>query len=308
MKISAYHPFRSQEAKAEYLSLYDDSEKDWAVPSECQMIDTAYGQTFVRISGPRNAPSLVLFPGAGTTSLMWSLNIKDLAENYRTYAIDSLIHTGSVGRSIYTRPITGANDANKWLDELFNNIGLTDEINFVGPSYGGWLASQYALHNPNRLSKMVLVAPAGTILPFSGAYISQIMFLNILPMRFNYRRFFRWSFPDLAQMNEQFIEAMIDEFLVSKRCFVPPNFKELPKLTAMTDEELQKIDVPTLVLIGENEVLYSAQDAMERLDDIAPKVQKELIPNAGHDLLLVQMELVNQKILEFLGQDKKISC
>lgn len=300
MKTSAYHPFRSAEAKTTYLKHYDESAQNWAIPSETQMVDTSYGQTFVRISGPDNAPPLVLFPGAGASSLVWSLNIEALSKTHRTYAVDSLINTGCVGRSVYTHPITNADDTVKWLDELFNGLGLANNINLLGPSYGGWLASQYALHYPDRVNKVVLLAPAGTVLPFRGAYIFRAISLSLLPFRFNYRNFFRWSLPDLAQQNEQFLEMMVDEFLLTSRCFVPPNPKELPKLTAMSDEELQSIDVPTLVLIGENEKLYDAQEAIQRLHTVAPQIHTEIIPNAGHDLLLVQMDMVNQKIVTFL--------
>lgn len=301
MNIPPYHPFRSEKAKMAYLALYDESAKNWAAPSICKMIDTSYGQTFVRISGPENGSPLVLFPGAGTTSLMWSLNVKDLSRNYRTYAFDSLINTGSVGRSIYTRQITDVQEATHWLDELFTGLGLTGHISLVGPSYGGWLASHYTLHNSNRVNKLILLAPAGTILPFSRSYVLRMILMNVLPFRFTYRRFFRWSFPNLAQKDSRFLEALIEEFMVSARSFVPPNFKQSPKLTAMSDNELQGLDVPTLVLIGENEVLYSAQEAVHRLETVAPHIQKEIIPDAGHDLLLVQMEMVNQKILAFLA-------
>jgi len=301
MTISEVHPFRSAEAKAEYLALYDEAAKNWAVPSESKMIDTSYGQTYVRISGADDAPPLVLFPGAGTCSLMWALNVEALSQNYRTYAVDSLINTGCVGRSIYTRSISDVNDATVWLDDLFNGLGLSNNINLLGPSYGGWLASQYALYCPERVNKVVLIAPAGTVLPFSGAYMMGSIFLAILPFRFVYQKFFRWSFPDLARQNSQFIDAMIEEFMISARCFVPPDPKEMPRLTAMTDAELQSIDVPTLVLIGENEKLYSAQDAIQRLKTIAPQIHSELIPDAGHDLLLVQTETVNRKILSFLA-------
>lgn len=301
MNISAHHPFRSAEAKTIYLTRYDEMAQAWPVPSESKLVDTAYGQTFVRISGPENAPPLVLLPGAGTSSLQWMLNIKALSEHHRTYAVDSLIHTGCVGRSVYTRPITGPDDAVKWLDELFNALGLGNNINLLGASYGGWLASQYALYAPERLNKVVLVAPAGTIRPFRGAYLMRMILLNIFPRRNSYVRFFKWSFKDLAQKDSQFIEEMADDFLLSMQCFEPANPKELPRLTALTDAELQSLQVPTFFLIGENDVLYSVQKALQRLKAVAPHIQTEVISNAGHDLLIVQTALVNQKIVTFLA-------
>jgi len=58
----------------------------------------------------------------------------------------------------------------------------------------------------------------------------------------------------------------------------------------------------TLYLVGENENLYSAQKAVQRLNQVAPQIKIETIPNAGHDLTFLQAEMVNRKILDFLKQ------
>lgn len=49
---------------------------------------------------------------------------------------------------------------------------------------------------------------------------------------------------------------------------------------------------------------YSAQEAIGRLNSVAPQIKTELIPDAGHDLTMVQAELVNEKVIEFLKQRK----
>jgi pimeloyl-ACP methyl ester carboxylesterase len=50
--MTAYHPFRSEAAKKEYLALYDIRVKKWPVDSKTKWVDTSHGQTFVRMSGP----------------------------------------------------------------------------------------------------------------------------------------------------------------------------------------------------------------------------------------------------------------
>jgi len=35
---------------------------------------------------------------------------------------------------------------------------------------------------------------------------------------------------------------------------------------------------------------------------VAPQIKTELIPDAGHDLTIVQSELINNKVIEFLKQ------
>jgi pimeloyl-ACP methyl ester carboxylesterase len=57
-----------------------------------------------------------------------------------------------------------------------------------------------------------------------------------------------------------------------------------------------------LFLAGENEVIYSAKKAVRRLMRVAPQVTAEIIPGAGHDFTIVQAEMVNRKVLDFLAQ------
>ena len=71
------------------------------MPSTMTTVPTSYGRTFVRISGPADAPPLVLLPGGGSSLLMWAPNVAALSERYRVYAIDRL---GDIGRSVYLRP------------------------------------------------------------------------------------------------------------------------------------------------------------------------------------------------------------
>ncbi|MBT8364261.1 MAG: hypothetical protein KJP23_06100 [Deltaproteobacteria bacterium] len=100
--MTAYHPFQSVAAKKEYLALYDMRVKKWPVDSQTRFVDTAYGQTFVRTSGPVGAPPLVLLHGAGGDSLQWTPNIEALSKRYRVYAVDNIY---DYSRSIYTQII-----------------------------------------------------------------------------------------------------------------------------------------------------------------------------------------------------------
>jgi pimeloyl-ACP methyl ester carboxylesterase len=72
----------------------------------------------------------------------------------------------------------------------------------------------------------------------------------------------------------------------------------------MTDEELKRISVPTLFLVGENEKIYSAKEAMQRLKKVAPQIKTELVLDAGHDLTIVQSKAVNETILGFIHPEE----
>jgi pimeloyl-ACP methyl ester carboxylesterase len=73
-----------------------------------------------------------------------------------------------------------------------------------------------------------------------------------------------------------------------------------PMPPVLTDAELARLAMPTLFLVGEHEVIYPAERAVRRLKRVAPRITAEIIPGAGHDLIIVQAARVNQRILQFL--------
>jgi pimeloyl-ACP methyl ester carboxylesterase len=68
------------------------------------------------------------------------------------------------------------------------------------------------------------------------------------------------------------------------------------------DEELRELKMPTLLLFGDHEVIYNAKAALKRATKLIPHVETAVIPGAGHGLNFDRPELVNQRILEFLGR------
>jgi len=294
---SPHHPFRSAEAKREVLASYDARASRWPVPSATTTVDTTYGATFIRISGPESAPALVLLHGAGGNALHWVPNIAALSEHYRAYAVDIV---GDHGRSVYTRPLESAEDYSKWLDELLDGLGLGQDIRLAGISYGGWIAARYALHSPDRLNKVVLIAPAGTISPIPFAWIWRAV-LCAVPHRGFTKSFLYWMLEDLAQKDggDVLLDQAADTAYLAIQSYEP---RQMAAPDVLTDAELQSFAMPVLFVVGENEKLYPASEAVDRLNEVAPKIQTRIVPDAGHDLTLVQADLVNLMIVEFLEE------
>ena len=69
----------------------------------------------------------------------------------------------------------------------------------------------------------------------------------------------------------------------------------------LTDAELSSLNVPTLFLTGENEIIYSVKKTIGRIQTVAPNIQTKVIKNAGHDLPMAQPQQVNDAILDFLS-------
>ena len=90
---------------------------------------------------------------------------------------------------------------------------------------------------------------------------------------------------------------MIDELILCRKCFKSHKFV-LPFL--LKTKDWQKLKIPSLFIVGENDIFLSAHRAVRFLNLVAPKIKTVIIPDAGHDLLIVQSEIICEKILCFL--------
>jgi len=300
---SSSHPFRSDQAKAEYHALYAERAKKWPVVSEPRIIETQSGQTFIRVSGHAKNPPLVLLPGSLATSLTWIPNIAPLSAHFRCYALDSIY---DFGLSVRSKRLAKPDDLVAWLEEVTKVLIPKGKFHLAGLSYGGWLCSQFAIRFAERLSKLVLIAPAMTVLPVSPAVIFRAL-LTRLPVPDFRRQFYYWFLNDAVQSGET-KRATVDEAVadwgLAERCFLP--MPTIPA-TLVDDETWRRFNVPCLFLVGEHEKMYTAQNAVSRLNRLAPQIQTKIIPHAGHDLTFVQAEQLTNKILEFLKETENVN-
>ena len=301
MNTTEIYPFRSAKTKDIYLAYNNKlAQKYWPIESETKMVETSFGQTFIRISGDDNNPPMVLLPGGNNTSLMWWQNIENLSRHYKTYALDNI---ADFGRSKPTKDIKKSDEFVSWLNELFDSLGLKEGINLIGLSYGGWLSSIYALRSQKRLNKMVLLAPAATILPLCKEFWVRVILSALIPNRYFTHSLINWLCENMKQKSNAsraILKDAVEELYIGLRSFKP---RKLPIPTVLKDHELREINIPTLYLVGENEKIYSAKHAVERLNKIAPTISTEILPEAGHDLVFVQPDQISIKIIEFLKQD-----
>ena len=153
---AGFRPFTSQTARDRFLAHLEILEQSWPVEHEGTTVQTRYGETFVRSSGPVDAPPVVLLPGGQSTSLVWRRLIRPLSARFRTYALDAIYDEG---RSVPTRSVREVDDLRSWLDDVLDGLDLTDGIVMGGQSYGCYAAAEYALHAQERLAKLVWIAP-----------------------------------------------------------------------------------------------------------------------------------------------------
>ncbi|MEJ2146549.1 MAG: alpha/beta hydrolase [Acidobacteriota bacterium] len=302
MTRQPFYPFRSEQAKAEFEAHAREVAKAWPVASDTRLLDTPVGRTFVRVSGTAGNPPLILLSGARASSLMWIDTVAALSARHRTYAPDTICDAGF---SVNRRTISTHADYVDWLDEVLAALALEEPPSLVGVSHGGTMAAQYALHYPERVRSVVLIAPGATVLRTSPGFFVRAMLLCIPRPGGNESaldRTLRWVFADAFRGDEACrgrLKQAVAEVKAGAYLFTLPR---PPWPAVFTDEEWGRFRVPCLFLVGEHEKIYSARAAVRRLNRVAPQVKTEIFPGAGHDLTIIHPDRVTGSVLDFLAE------
>lgn len=282
--------FTTAEGRAQYMAAYEAMFSLWKVPHDAIEVKTGYGSTYINISGPGDGYPLVLLHAAGLSSTVWFANIAELSTQHRVYAVDVI---GDAGKSVADRLLETRTDYAKWLKEVLDGLDI-ERCDLLGHSYGGWLTLNMALAYPKRLRKIVLLAPAASFRPL-GFITKLILYLGEFKIGPPARSILKATVSKGTVLEEIFIHLMEE---VTRYCAPASMYP-----TVFTDEELKQIDLPTLLLIGAAEKIYNPSKAIERAQCRLPNLTAEIIPNAGHLLIMDQPEIINACILKFLSTD-----
>jgi pimeloyl-ACP methyl ester carboxylesterase len=297
---SSPYPFKSQKGKDDYLAAYDTMMKYWPVPCETIDVPGYYGSTHLVVSGPKEAPALVLLHGGRASLTMWSANVADLSRDYRVYAVDII---GQPGKSIPNKTLKKRDDLIPWFTQLLDELKIS-KANLVGQSYGGWFALNYALHKPERVNKIALISPAACFLPLNWQHALRGAGMFFFPSRQAMRSFKLWeTYPQNIQSPENlaFFNDKLEQLYLGFKHF---RCRGEANPDIFFDDELRGLKTPILLLIGRQEVIYDPAASIERARRLISHIEADLIPDASHDLSYFQAGIVDERILDFL-KDKK---
>lgn len=177
------------------------------------------------------------------------------------------------------------------MNELLEGLGIVT-ASFVGASYGSFLALNYAIMKPARANKLVLTSPAAGFVGLWWFY-PRLFLKLLLPGRSLGERIMRWVFADRFPLDHPVLQQLIVGFKGLR-----PRLKVYP--TVFADSKLAGISAPVYLLLGEKEVCYNPESAAKRARRVMPRASVEILPDAGHLLVMERPDAVNQRILAFL--------
>ncbi|MBO0868599.1 MAG: alpha/beta fold hydrolase, partial [Micromonosporaceae bacterium] len=259
--------YKSADGEQAVTSAYRRLLAHWPVPAQHRTVPTGQGDTFVLTCGRADAPPLVLLHGAGATSAMWVGSVAVWAEQFRVHAIDLI---GEPGLSAPSRPPLDSDAYARWLDEVFDGLGLTRTA-IVGISLGGWLALDYAIRRPNRVDRLVLLAPGGVGRQKWGVVATAILLrpFGRRGLMVTLRR--ALGVPAAVQHNALGLFALLIHRHYRPRRDLLPRF---------SSSALSTVDAPMLAIVGGRDAMLDSHQTKQRLEQAGKSVR--LLPDAGH--------------------------
>ncbi len=250
-----------------------------AAPSD--MIDVAGTRLHVRQSGPVDAPAVILLHGFGASLHTWEPWAEVLAATHRVIRYD----IPGFGLS----PPDPGNDYSlardiAILDGLMDRLGLAHAA-LVGHSMGGKIAWHFAAKRPDRVSRLVLVAPDGFATPGKGygeapTVGRSLALMTVFLPRPVLRMTIAPAYANPVRLDDAMLTRYHDMMLApgARRAMLARLSQAVLEYPA---DLLPRITAPVLLLWGEDDRMIPASHAADYVR-LLPGAEVVRLPNLGH--------------------------
>ncbi|MBN9113593.1 MAG: alpha/beta fold hydrolase [Pseudonocardia sp.] len=275
-----------------------------AVEHRVHYVDVGGGRTRVLEAG-RGEP-VILMAGTGGHLEAYAHNIPALAEHFRVIAYDypghgwSTLATADLEIGTYVDHLAALLDA----------LGV-ERAHLNGESLGGWVAVKFAAAHPERVGRLVLNTPGGTMA--RPEVMERIRSLSQAaaddPTEDRIRARLEWLMADPATVTDELVairRAIYSRpgFARSMRHILCLQDPDVRRRNLVTDAELAAVPGPALVIWTSDDPSGPAAAGL----DMAAKIDGgrfELIDGAGHWPQWEQRTRFNELVLSFLRESSR---
>lgn len=241
-----------------------------------------------------SGPAMVLIHSGGVDSRVWLELVPLLARTHRVVTFDAL---GTGFSPPPQEPIKLVEDLLGLLDHLKLN-----KVILIGHSIGGELGTNFTLTYPERVERLVVIAPSLTGYTYSDTYQLWMNELNSLAPDIDKMKQFSLNGPIyrnvMASHYRDFFDEMHTQYFT--RVFTEWRSFELIWPQPPAIERLEKIEVPTLFVYGTKDW----SDMSEIADEYrrVPSVAFITIQDADHMIPLTHSKELAEHIHSFLKE------
>lgn len=251
---------------------------------------------------------IIFIHGLGSYLPAWKKNVEVLKNDFRCIAID-LPGYGKSGKAVHPGTMEFYGDV---IIKMMDKLNL-EKVTIAGHSMGGQIGMVMALKYPERINRLVLVAPAGFEEFSEGQkqWFRDVMTVDLVmktPVR-TIRENVASNFYNMPEDAEFMVTDRIA--LRSAKHFKNYCYTVVQSVNGMVDQPvsdfLDKIEQPTLIIFGENDNLIPnpylnggfTSDIAEIGNSKIPNSKLVLIPSCGHFAQFEKPGTVNKAIKEF---------
>lgn len=237
---------------------------------------------YVQVAGQRvrylvagEGEPVVLVHGLSASTHWWIRNVPELARHYRVYLVD----LPGFGAMHFPRSRFVLADAASWLRSWMEAVGVK-HAHLIGHSMGGYICMCIAVHAPEMVSRLVLVAPAvrPQVRTVAGYFV---------PLLTGFR-----------YVTPSFLPILFFDALRAGPLTLLQTTRDLIALNVQA--EIQAISVPTLLIWGENDTLVPSALAYLLHKEIAHS-HLIMLKRAGHVCMYDCFHDFNAATLIFLS-------
>jgi len=248
--------------------------------------------------GRRSRPPVLMIQGLGADKHLWDLQRIALAPWYHTIALDNR----GAGRS--DKPY-GAYSLEQMADDaaaVLDAAGV-EQAHVIGASMGGAIAQLMTLRHGERIRSLILACTACHHHPWRKELLSEwAETARSKGMGAVASEAARWMIGPRSFRRLSPGVGLLGPLALSR----PPHAfaGQIDAILAVDDEvrsRLGEVTVPSLVMVGNQDILTPRGDA-EELAERIPGAELVVISGAAHGFMIEHATTFNKVILEFLGR------
>jgi pimeloyl-ACP methyl ester carboxylesterase len=255
-----------------------------------------------------SGPPVLLLPGSGGWKLTFQAMLGVLAQQYTVYAVDP---PGQGSTEILDRASPFGVDAiARCIHDFLDAVNVQRPM-IVGHSWGGGFALRLAELHPGRVTRLVLIAPAGSNARDPWEFrLARLPLVGELAVRWalagSARHLLRKSFVNRDRVPED----RLDDFLqmmrsASNRATLLADMLRVDRSVRWSDTErdLDLVDVPVLLLWGGQDRFFPVR-FIEGFTARLSSVEAHVVPGGGHSLHDDCPDETSALLLPFLAADR----
>jgi non-heme chloroperoxidase len=247
--------------------------------------------------GDPRGEAIVFLHGYSDSWFSFSRVLPLLSPSYHAFALTQRGHADSDKPGCCYTP----NDFAADVDAFMEAVGI-DEATLVGASTGALFAQRVTLSYPRRVSRLVLI---GSQTPANEALSGLLEEVRALedPVPPEFVREFQES-TIYYPVPQEFLDTVVSESL-KLPAHVWRDYLEQAVLSIDHDYvvELREINVPTLLLWGEQDPLFPREE-QERLAEAIPDAALKIYPETGHAVHWDRPEEVVRDLEAFMKETR----